>query len=156
MKQTIKETLAGVLDSMDIAYEGITVEEVDENHYRADIQSEEYSPLLIGWHGETIGAMQYILKTILWRKLGKDLPDNFFVSVDVDDYRMRQEFAVKQMVERKAEEVLESQRSAHLQPMGSYFRRIAHTHLASLGHKELTSESEGEGESRHLVIVYKG
>lgn len=156
MEQIIKETLEGILDNMGIAYEGITLEEVDENHYRADIQSEEYSPLLIGWHGETIGAMQYLLKTILWRKVGNDLPENFFVSVDVDDYRMRQEFTVKQMVERKAEEALESGRSIHMQPMGSYFRRVAHTHLSSLGHNELTSESEGEGEDRHLVIVYKG
>lgn len=155
MEQTIKETLEGLLDAMGIAYEGITIEEVDENHYRADIQSEEYSPLLIGWHGETIGAMQYLLKTLLWRKLGKKTPENFFVSVDVDDYRARQEFTVKQLVERKVAEVMESKRSASLPPMGAYFRRIAHMHLASLKNAHLVSESEGEGDQRHLTISYK-
>jgi len=155
MEKIIKEALEGLLDAMGIAHEGITVEEVDENHYRADIQSEEYSPLLIGWHGETIGAMQYILKTLLWRKLGKKTPENFFVSVDVDDYRARQEFTIKQLVERKVAEAMESKRSVKMPPMSGYFRRIAHMHLASLNNEHLTSESEGEGDNRYLKIVYK-
>lgn len=153
MQKIIKDTLTDLLDAMDMAYESVNITETEPGHYRASIESEEYSPLLIGWHGETITAIQYLLKTLLWRQ-SQELPEKFFITVDVDDYRQRQEETVDTIAKRKTEEALEKQRSILLQPMSPFFRRKIHMYVAELNNPHLQSESVGEGEDRQVRILY--
>ncbi len=76
--------------------------------------------------------------------------------VDVLDYRSRRRRNLEDNAKRAAVEVLngEQERIA-LPPMSPYERRIVHKYLQE-NFEELASESEGEGQDRHIVITYRG
>lgn len=155
VENLIKETLEEVLEKMGVEYEKVGVEKEDEAHYRVNVESDVDSALLIGWHGETMLALQFMLKILVWRKAEEVLPENFYLTLDIDGYRERQEENINSMVERKIEEVLESKRSAILPPMGAYFRRKVHMRVAEKESANLNTESVGEGEDRRVKIIYQ-
>ncbi len=112
------------------------------------------SNLLIGWHGETISALQHMLKCILWKK---KIGDHLQITVDVDGYKKRQEESIIRLADRKAEYAIESQKEIQLPAMNPYFRRKIHLYLASsdVFKDKITTESTGEGENRAIRIIPK-
>jgi spoIIIJ-associated protein len=108
--------------------------------------------LLIGWHGETIAAVQHVLKCLLWKQ---GVESKTQVIVDVDGYKKRQEESVIRLAERKAEVAIANQKEIKLPPMNPYFRRKIHLHLAeSDKYKErITTDSVGEGAQRQVRII---
>ena len=105
----IKELLEELLKKLDSPFRKIKVDKRDENSFRMNIESEEPSRI-IGHHGETIMALQNVVKTILWSKNGADTN----ILLDVDDYRKRQEETTISLAERKVESVRKSQREQSL------------------------------------------
>lgn len=146
MEILIQETLQDILSRLSTPFRKIKVEKRPDNSYRVNIESEEPS-LLIGHHGENITALQNILRTILWKKT--DTEPN--IVLDIDDYRKRQEENVIRLAERKAEMVKKNGYAQSLPPMSAYFRRVVHLYLAERFPK-LATESNGEGDFRHIVI----
>ena len=67
MELLIKETLEKLLDILGVPYTGIKISKETDTAYYAEIETEN-SSLLIGWHGETIAAIQHILKCLLWKQ----------------------------------------------------------------------------------------
>ena len=126
MELLIKETLEKLLDILGVPYTGVKISKETESAYYAEIETES-SSLLIGWHGESIAAIQHILKCLIWKQ-GVD--SNTQVIVDVDNYKKRQEESVIRMAERKAEMAIANQKEIKLPPMNPYFRRKIHLHLA--------------------------
>ena len=126
MELLIKETLEKFLEILGVSYTGVTINKESEKTYYAKIETES-SSLLIGWHGETIAAIQHILKCLLWKQ---GIPSETQVVVDVDGYKKRQEESVIKLAERKAEYAIETQKEVRLPPMNPYFRRKVHLHLA--------------------------
>ena len=153
MELLIKETLEKLLDILGISYTGVKITKETETAFYAEIETEN-SSLLIGWHGETIAAIQHILKCLLW-KLGVD--SKIKIIVVVDNYKKRQEESVIHLAERKAEVAISSQKEIKLPPMNPYFRRKIHLHLAdSKKYKDLViTESVGEGAQRQVKIIPK-
>jgi len=153
MELLIKETLEKLLDILGISYTGVKISEENKSVYYAQIETEN-SSLLIGWHGETIGAIQHLLKCLLWKQ---GIETGTQVVVDVDGYKKRQEESVIRLAERKAQFAIDSQKEVRLPPMNPYFRRIIHLHLAeSDNFKDLvTTESAGEGLERCIRIIPK-
>jgi len=147
METLIQETLEEILNRLSTPFRKIRIEMKDDNTYRVNIESEEPS-LLIGHHGENIYALQNILRTIIFHKQDS----NFNLVIDVDDYRKRQEENVIKMAERKVDSVRKNGEPQSLPPMSPYFRRLIHMHLATDDFKDITTESIGEGEMRHLTI----
>lgn len=150
METFIQETLEEILNRLSTPFRKIRVEKKEDDTFRINIESEEPS-LLIGHHGENIYALQNILRTIVFRKQD----GNFNLILDVDDYRKRQEENVLKMAERKVETVRKSGEAQALPAMSPYFRRLIHMHLAQDEFKDITTESVGEGEMRHLTIKPK-
>jgi spoIIIJ-associated protein len=150
MDTLIQETLEELLQRLSTPFRKIRMEKKDENTYRANIESEEPS-LLIGHHGENIYALQNILRTIVFKKQ----PGDYNVIIDVDDYRKRQEENVLKLAERKVEAVRKTHHMQTLPPMSPYFRRLVHMHLATPDYGDIETESEGEGDFRHLMIKPK-
>lgn len=153
----LQETLASILQHLGVEFRKFRVEEDEttfqsEKHplYRIDIDTDEASTL-IGYHGETIYALQHLLKTIIWNQTGK----NVFVVLDVDSYRRRQEESVKKMAQRKIEMVRKTRQEQFLPPMSPYFRRIVHLYLMQKEFEDLLTESVGEGDHRQVVIRAK-
>ena len=69
--------------------------------------------------------------------------------LDVCGHRERRNVALRTAAQAAVERVRAGEGPVHLESMGAYERKIVHDVVADAG---LTSESEGEGARRHVVI----
>ncbi len=149
METIIQKALKLLLDKFGTEYDCVTVTE-DNGHYRANIECPTPARL-IGKNGETLSAIQTLLKNMLFAQN----KENLFVSVDVDHYRKTQEERVIQ----KAEKFIDMMKDRNLAeiklpPMSPYFRRIVHMWVLN-NFPELQSDSVGEGKARAVRVFYK-
>ena len=153
MELLVKETLEKLLDILGVSYTGVKIVKENKDVYYAEIET-AHSSLLIGWHGETMIAIQHILKCLLWKQ---GVESKTQVIIDVDGYKKRQEESVMRLAERKAETAISDQKEIKLPAMNAYLRRKVHTHLAqSPKFKDLViTESVGDGEQRQVKILPK-
>ena len=105
--------------------------------------------LLIGRRGETLQSLQFIVRMVTNRQLGRKA----HVVIDVEDYRERRVQMLRRLARRTAGRVGSSGREYSLEPMSPAERRIVHMSLAA--HDEVRTESEGEGNQRRVVIFPK-
>ncbi|HEX2292009.1 MAG TPA: RNA-binding cell elongation regulator Jag/EloR [Gaiellaceae bacterium] len=102
--------------------------------------------LLIGRHGQTIDAVQYLANAILARRLpGKP------AVVDAAGYRARREASLSAMARRAAEDALRRGGPVELEPMTAVERKIVHLELKELPGVETTSEGT---EPNRFVVVF--
>ncbi len=152
MNDRIIQTTGSLLQFLGIEYSDITVHQ-DGEIVRVDIVAKEPSRL-IGFHGETLNAVQHLVKSILRSELKTEKAP--FIVMDVDGYRAMQEEKVRSIAEAKADFVRRTGARVTLPPMSPYFRRIVHTHISQTPTlTDLTTESVGEGEYRQVVIRLK-
>lgn len=104
---------------------------------------------LIGYHGETLEAVQYIMNTIV-REQVRDYHKKVYI--DVENYRRKRQDTVEQIAEKMAKKVLVTRRSIKLEPMNSYERKAIHNALSGIEH--IGTHSEGVEPNRCLVIDY--
>lgn len=109
------------------------------------VPSTHLNGFLIGQHGDTMRALQFMVSTAL-KNNGYEVTR---VNVDVAEYK-------KQRADRLAEQALEwvkqvqdSKEPMHLQPMNAADRRTVHRVATDAG---LETESEGEARDRHVVL----
>ena len=107
----------------------------------------EDSGLLIGRRGQTLQALQFLVTLIVRKQLGEDVR----VVLDVENYRQRRETSLRDMADKVASRVAQTNRSITLEPMSPADRRIIHTSLAE--HTGVRTESAGEGENRKVTIM---
>lgn len=153
IEKTLQEALEGILINLEVPYDEVGIEkerQKDADLYRINIETEDPS-VLIGFHGETIHAMQHLLKVIAWRQTKED----FNILLDVDNYRQRQEENVLNLAKRKVEIARQTNKTQVLPPMSGYFRRVIHLLLTEDEYKDITTESIGEGDHRQVTIVLK-
>jgi spoIIIJ-associated protein len=106
----------------------------------------ELSGLLIGRRGETLEALQHVLRLILSKELGEFAP----VSLDIAGYRAAKETEIQEMAKTIAEKVAAFGGTESLPPMNAYERRLAH--LVLKGFENIESESIGLEPERKIVI----
>ncbi len=106
---------------------------------------------IIGRHGETIDAIQYIANLYINR--GRASDDFRRVTLDSEGYRARREKSLKQLANTTATKVARFKREITLDPMTPYERRIIHSALQS--NKSVTTRSIGEEPNRRVVVQYK-
>ncbi len=121
-------------------------EEVKENELSYTIIGEE-GKLLIGHRGETLEAVQYILS----QYINKDSEEHIRVTIDADDYRERRKKILTNLARKLARDAYNNSKKIELEPMNSYERRIIHSALQD--NHYATTNSEGEGKFRHIVII---
>lgn len=125
--------------------ETATVEStVKENEISFSILGENVGKL-IGFHGENIQAIQLLLSGL---KLRHEGPIRMYL--DIDGYKQNKNQAIIDLALKTADQAVKIERNIHLDPMNAYVRRIVHTTLQ--GRDDVTTESTGEGEKRHVVI----
>lgn len=110
--------------------------------------SDQDSGILIGHHGETIRALQLIANTV-FRKAAEDKR----VTVNVNDYREKREEQLQQMAHRYAERAVQSGVKQVLPFLTAAERLVIHTTLKD--HPEVSTQSEGDGMARRLVVRLK-
>jgi spoIIIJ-associated protein len=104
---------------------------------------------LIGRRGQTLDALQYLVRLITSKRT--DLRSS--IMVDVENYKQHRYEDLKVLALNVAEQVKTSKTSFRLEPMPAFERRIIHLTLAN--HPDVTTESTGEGEYRKVVVVPK-
>lgn len=152
MEDTIHEIIESLIGKMGCTINKFRFEKDPEGGYNVNLETSDPN-LMIGHHGENIGALQHIAKLILWNKLSpettEERPD---LSLDIDNYRKRQEENVINLAERKVEMVRKLASPQSLPAMAPYFRRVVHLHLAQEKFKDIRTESQGQGDYRYIVI----
>jgi spoIIIJ-associated protein len=104
--------------------------------------------LLIGRHGQTIDAMQYLLNAVGWRAYGEDRKE---VVVDAAGYRARRKATLETLALRVAERVRDSGESEELEPMTAVERKVVHLRLKDV--PGVATASEGTEPNRHVVVL---
>jgi len=113
-----------------------------------DVQGNDLG-MLIGRKGETLAALQYIVRLIISKQLNQAVS----LAVDVEGYRQRREEQLRRMAQRLAEQAVERGRTMTLEPMPANERRIIHLELRD--HLAVRTESVGEGDRRKVTIIPK-
>ena len=149
----IKENVRNFLDKMTVGTLGIEIKANSfENTYKENKEVVDIALLieepqmLIGQNGQTLFEFSRLLKIILNKKLQKD----FYVNVDINDYKKKKVEFLKELAKTTADQVVQTKEKKELPPMPSYERRVIHAELAS--RQDIISESQGEGNERHIVI----
>jgi len=119
-----------------------------ENRYDISLQTADPS-LLIGFHGETITALQAFLNQHFHSQFGEWLS----INVNVNDYNERRERSLYDLADSTVIQVLSTHRPYALPPLTPSERRLIHVYLAN--HPQVSTSSEGEGRSRTLIISPK-
>lgn len=126
----------------------VTIDEYegDEGELILDITGDDLA-VLIGRHGKTLDALQFLVSAVTVRKMGFRYP----VVVDVEGYKSRQRQKLESIARSAANRAAGQNRSIKLRPMTPYERRIVHITLRDDDRVE--TASEGEGSARHVVII---
>ncbi len=115
---------------------------------RAEISGDDLG-LLIGRHGATIDALQYIATIVV----NGDRRDRRQVVVDAEGYRERRAAALTALADRTAHKVAGESVSIVLKPMSAAERKVIHLHLKD--HPRVETVSEGNDPYRAVVISPK-
>ena len=106
---------------------------------------------LIGHHGETLDAVQYLANLCLARRSDSDHKEYVKVVVDIENYRAKREETLRTLARKMAEKALRQNRNIHLDPMNSYERRIIHSEIQKI--EGVSTHSVGYDENRKIVIT---
>jgi spoIIIJ-associated protein len=103
--------------------------------------------VLIGKHGQTIDAVQYLVNAIVYRAHGETRKE---VVVDAAGYRARRTATLESLAVRTADRVTASGETVELEPMTAVERKIVHLRLKDVAGVETTSE--GTEPNRFVVV----
>ena len=103
--------------------------------------------MLIGRHGQTIDAIQYLANAVMFRRHPEDRKE---VVVDAAGYRARRRASLEALAVRSAERSLSDGEPVELEPMTAVERKIVHLRLKEFSGVETTSE--GSEPNRFVVI----
>ena len=146
-EQNLKEFLIEFtkkLPSKDITFDT----KIENEYINVEIKGEDII-YLIGYRGETLNAVQNILKSVA----SKGLPNRIKVIVDIYGYREKREKALKELADKLAKTVVKTGKTVKLEPMSAYERKIIHEKLQN--HAKVVTSSVGEEPYRKVVISLK-
>lgn len=138
--------LQDILKHFDVGDVTIDEYEGDDGELILDITGDDLA-VLIGRHGKTLDALQFVVSAITVRSIGYRYP----VVVDVEGYKNRQRQKLESIARSSANKAANQQRSVKLRPMTPYERRIVH--IALRDDRRVETASEGEGSARHVVVL---
>lgn len=148
--QVIEKVAADLLEKMGFTSVKISSKK-DENEVillQIDIPPEE-SGLLIGFHGETISALQLIIGQLVLKELGEWKQ----INLNILDYKQRREEALETMSLNATQKAVETEQSIALPYLNGSERRFIHLTLSE--NQDVETSSEGEGRQRRLIISPK-
>lgn len=137
--------LGPIFKALDVEDAVIQVSE-DAGTIRFDVTGEDVG-ILIGRHGETLNAIQFLMSLVINSRVEKHCG----VIFDVENYRERQNEKLENLGKRMAEKCRRTHRRVTLSPMNAAERRIIHITVEKIN--GVTSYSEGNEPHRRVVIV---
>ena len=109
------------------------------------VPSTHLNGFLIGQHGDTMRALQFMVSSAL-RSGGYSA---IRVNVDIADYKKQRANRLADVAQEWLDQVRKTGKPMELQPMNAADRRVVHKLADDSG---LTTESIGEGRDRHMVL----
>ena len=112
--------------------------------------------ILIGHHGETLDAVQYLVNLALFRRANSKGSgrENIKITVDIENYRAKREETLRSLARRMAARAVKYKKNVFLEPMNPYERRIIHSELQE--YPEVATHSVGSDTNRKIIITYEG
>ncbi len=150
---TIETYLTNVCKHIGIEQEDVSVSvETDEGIMTVILNvPTEDSGLFIGFHGETLSALQRLVRVLFQ----EEFPDAKIV-LNINNYREQRAEKLQEMTLNVAQRVLESGRPYTFSYLPPQERFVVHSTLSEYPeYASLESVSEGEGNQRFLVIRVK-
>lgn len=127
----------------------VTSSDGEEGELKLNVEGEG-AGILIGHHGETLDALQYLAS--LANARGKNEEDSKRrVTVDIEGYREKRAETLRALARRMSARVLKYRRSVTLEPMNPYERRIIHSEVQNI--EGVTTHSIGVDTERRIVIT---
>ena len=105
---------------------------------------------LIGHHGDTLDALQYLANLASARKNVNGERDKSRVTIDIEGYRAKREETLRALARRMAQKAIRNKRSVMLEPMSAYERRIIHSEIQNI--EGVSTNSIGSDNNRKIVI----
>lgn len=102
--------------------------------------------ILIGKHGKTLNALQYLAQVYIHRIAKNKLS----IVVNVGDYREKRQAILERLASRTAEKVKRTGRPVFLEPMPAFERKQIHSVLSKDAYVQ--THSEGDEPYRYLVV----
>lgn len=112
--------------------------------------SGESAGVLIGHHGDTLDALQYLANLAANRREEDESRDYVHITVDIENYRAKREETLRALAIRMAERVKKYKKSIMLEPMPPYERRILHSEIQNI--EGVSTNSIGADSNRRVVI----
>lgn len=136
---------------------------LDKMNIKADVESqylehslslkivgidERDTGIIIGRHGETLDALQYLVNLVANRH-----SDHYIrVSLDVNNYREKRVKSLENLAHSMARKAKKYKKNMRLEPMNPYERRIIHSALQNVS--QITTTSDGDEPHRRVIIKY--
>ena len=148
MEKNINALVQELFKQLEIVPEAVELVEAEAgNSYQLNLKfSDQDTGILIGYHGDTISALQLIINLLIYKKQGEWKR----LVVNIGDYRQKRAAGLEQMALDSAQRVKFSGQPMALFNLNPYERRVIHEFLSR--DPAVTTESEGEARNRHLVI----
>ncbi len=142
LEERLKEFLNGLMFAMKIR--GSVTCSYSEDALIVAVNGDNVGKL-IGFRGETLNAIQAILTSI-----ARHTPEHTRVIFDVENYREKRERTLIALGKKMVKKAQMTRKEVHLEPMTPYERMIIHTALQE--YTDITTDSTGVGDRRHIVI----
>jgi len=139
--ETAADYLEELLDIADLDGDIDTYVEAGRPHVSILTQGDK----LVGGDGEVLEALQDLSRLAVLTKMGR----HSRLMLDVAGHREKRRQELLEIVSAAVAEVQTSKEAVSLEAMNPFERKIVHDAVAEAG---LHSESEGEGDKRHVVI----
>ncbi|MDD6265137.1 MAG: protein jag [Clostridia bacterium] len=112
--------------------------------------SGEEAGILIGHHGDTLEALQYLINLAANKKSDEQDIAHIKVTLDIENYRAKREDTLRRLARGVASKVLRYRKSITLEPMSPYERRIIHSEIQNI--RDVTTASIGTDNNRRVVV----
>lgn len=103
--------------------------------------------IFIGKQGLVLSDIQLLLRKIIKKKTDRD----FFLNLDIDDYKKYKEDYIREMAQSAADEAVSQKEKKELPLAAAFDRRIVYLELSK--RSDIKVESVGEGEERRIIIT---
>lgn len=147
IKEIIIESLNKIFSLIGIKPE-YTIDIEEDNVYNVKISGDNLN-FLIGFRGQSLEALQTLVKLIIFRKTEQQVT----LSIDINDYKTAKSEKLQEMARGFIDKVRFFQKEIELPTMNPWERRQIHMFVAE--YEDVESESTGEGENRRVVLKPK-
>lgn len=150
IQNTIREVLQRAGIEAQIEYEDSLADGLVFNIRSRDAK------MLIGHQGNTLYSLEHIIHAMVARQLNSKREESeednrVYFSVDVDDYKKKRQYHIKQMIKTEVDEMKRSGNTVSLPAMPKYERKFVHMYIQDQ-FPQVTTESLGVEPTRYIKM----